>query len=134
MKAERILVSIDGSAGALDALRRVLQRAPGRIEAIELVNVQQLLHRHIAQWIPRSVRDGWRAERSAAALAPAVRLASASGVPFRVHTLCGDRRRALADAARLWNCAEVVSAPVAPRLAWLALPAGLGVAAWLLLD
>ena len=133
---KRILVPIDGSARALDTLRGVLRRGPLGVDSIELVNVQPLLNRHIAQWIPKRVRDGWRAERSATALAPAVRLAEASGLRFRVHAVVGERRAAIAQAARDWACDEIAQAPTQARdlAPWLALPAGLGLIAWLIFD
>ena len=133
---KRILVPIDGSARALETLRSVLRRGPLGVESVELVNVQPLFHRHIAQWIPKRARDAWRAQRSAAALAPAVRLAEASGLRFRAHAVAGDRRRAIAQAARDWRCDEIAEAPLQARdlAPWLALPAGLGVIAWLILD
>ena len=133
---KRILVPIDGSARALGTLRAVLRRGPHAVESVELVNVQPRFHQHIAQWIPRHVLESWREERTSAALAPAIRIAESSGIRFRAHAVTGERRRALAQAARDWQCDEIAEAPVAARdlAPWLALPAGLGLLALLALD
>ena len=48
-----ILVPIDGSARALDALRVVLRDGSEALGRIELLNVQPRLHRHIAEKVAR---------------------------------------------------------------------------------
>jgi nucleotide-binding universal stress UspA family protein len=69
----KVLIPIDGSAAAQAAVRHVigLSRAGVRVEALVL-HVQPPFHRHIAQFTSRAARDGLRAERSRAALAPAL--------------------------------------------------------------
>ena len=133
---KRILVPIDGSEAALETLRGVLRRGPARVHSIDLVNVQPLLPQYIARFVPKRAREAWRAERGATTLAPAIRLAEASGLPYRTHVLKGRARQAVANAAQAWGCDEIALAPRArpPRAAWLALPAGLGLLAWIILD
>lgn len=129
---KRVLVTIDGTQRSLDALRATVLAGSGAIERIELVNVQPLLSRHIAQWIPRNTREAWRAERSSAALAPARQfMESSTTIPWRAHAVAGPAQATIEAMARELGCNEVVAAPP-PRLQRLALPAGLGLVALML--
>jgi nucleotide-binding universal stress UspA family protein len=162
---KRVLVPIDASAHCLQALRATLREGAGAIERIELLNVQPRLHRHISRWVSRADRDGWRAQRAQAALAPARRMLEGSGISWGAHTATGPVGAAIASAARELRCDEivlgaarrgalgrllansvtaqllesstvpvrVVPGPAAPRYERLALPAGLGLIALLIL-
>jgi len=162
---KRILVPIDATPQSLEALRATLREGAGAIERIELLNVQPLFHRHVARWVSRTARESWRAERSAAALAPARRLLEGSAIAWAAHTAVGHVGPAIASAARELHCDEIVlgatrrgalgrlisnsvtaqlletsTVPVrvvpgraAPRFERVALPAGLGLIALLLL-
>ncbi len=128
---KKVLVMIDGTQRSLDALRATVLEGRGCIERIELANVQPLWSKHVARWIPRSTRDAWRAERSAAALEPARRfMESSTSIPWRAHAVAGPAAATIDALARKLGCSEVVAAPP-PRLQRLALPAGLGLVALL---
>jgi nucleotide-binding universal stress UspA family protein len=131
---KHVLVAIDGSAASVAALREVLRRGPREVAHIDLVNVQPRLPRSIARWIPRSQRDGWRAERGAAALAEARRVVAASGIPWRDHVAVGEMPATLHAAARQWRCDEIVRQPRwNARLERYLVPAGIGLVALMLL-
>lgn len=105
---KKVLIPIDATPQSLDALRTAVREGPGAIESIELLNVQPLFHRHVARWLSRDARDGWRAERAAAALQPAQRIVESSGIPWRSHTAAGPVVESIAHAARELRCDEIV--------------------------
>jgi len=97
----KVLVPVDGSQAALAALLHVgsLSHAGIAVETL-LLNVQPRFHRHVSQFTSRSARDSLRAERSAAAMAPAIEALSRLRLPFRVVSELGDvawRIAAVAD-------------------------------------
>lgn len=69
----KVLVPVDGSRAALSAVGHIgaLVRSGVPLEVL-LLNVQPRFHRHVSQFTSRSARDSLRAERSAAAMAPAI--------------------------------------------------------------
>lgn len=117
-----ILVPIDGSARALDALRVVLRDGSEALARIELLNVQPRLHRHIAERLSRGARDRWRAARAEAALAPARRLLATTYIPWRSHVRVGDVPEQIDAAATLLRCDEIAigTARHSPFGRWLA--------------
>ena len=162
---KKILIPVDGSHESLAAVRAAMREGPSAVERIDLLNVQPLLHRHISRWIPKAQRDEWRAERSAAALAPARALLEASGFTWTAKAAAGAVAPTIARTAQALHSDEIVigasrrgpfarafansvstqllaasDVPVrviptadAPLFQRLALPAGLGVIALLLL-
>ncbi len=130
---KKILVPIDGSKESLAALRAAVGAGPTAVARIELVNVQPYFHRHVSRWIARSTRDVWRAERSTRALAPARRIVAHAGIPYDVHVITGPMRRSIAQAARVLGVDEVAYLPRRGLVERLALPAGLGLVALMLI-
>lgn len=158
-----ILVPVDGSPRDARAVSAALRDGPAT--RIELLNVQPLLHRHVADRLPRSAIAAWRAERSAEVLERARRQVHAAGAQCTTHTaagpvtlsiveyalrlavdeivLCATRRgpigRLLANSVsvRLLEASpipvRVVPAEARPMLDRLAVPAGLGLVALVLL-
>lgn len=105
----KILIPVDGSQAALAAVHHAvtLHRAGVDLHAI-LLHVQPRLHRHIAQFSARSARDALRAERSAAALAPAIELLSQSKTPFVALTDLGRPAARIAAMAEREAVDEIV--------------------------
>ena len=93
----KVLVPVDGSQAALTALLHVgsLSHTGIPVETL-LLNVQPRFRRHVSQFSSRSARDALRAERSAAAMAPAIEALSRTRLPFRV--VCEIGGDALRDA------------------------------------
>lgn len=86
----KLLIPVDGSQAALAAVHHAIElnRAGVDLQAVVL-HVQPRLHRHISQFSSKSARDALRAERSAAALAPAIELLTRAKTPFVALTDLG---------------------------------------------
>jgi nucleotide-binding universal stress UspA family protein len=162
---KKVLVGVDGSPESLEAVRAAVRLAARMPVELELVNVQPKMHRHIADRLPRRMRDAWREHRAREALAPAEGIAGAARVAYRSHALVGPAASRLLWCARELLVDEIVvgaarrgplgrwlansvssrlleMSPVpvrvvpgqrAPLLDRIALPAGLGLVALLLL-
>lgn len=105
----KLLVPVDGSQAALAGVHHAvaLHRAAVDIEVIVL-HVQPRMHRHIARFSAKAARDALRAERSAAALAPAIELLSRSKTPFAALTDLGAPAARIAAVARREAVEEIV--------------------------
>jgi nucleotide-binding universal stress UspA family protein len=160
-----LLIAVDGTPASLEAVGAAVREGPDAIARIELLNVQPRLNRHIAAFVPRSMREGWREERARRALHGALARVRRSGIPCRTHMATGRVAPEIALAARSLAVDEIVIAarrrgPLArllassvsasllplseipvrvvpggppPAFERFALPAGLGLAALLLL-
>jgi nucleotide-binding universal stress UspA family protein len=158
-----ILVPVDGSARDARAVKAALRDGTGT--RIELLNVQPLFHRHIADRLPRAAIAAWRAERSGAILERARSQVQAAGASCAIHAVAGPVTRCIVEHAKRLGVDEivlsatrrgpigrllansvstrlleaspipvrVVPAEAKPMLDRLALPAGLGLVALLLL-
>ncbi len=95
-----ILVPVDGSANSLRAVRKaVAEHRRDLTLVVHLLNVQPRLSRHVGRHVGRSDREGWLAERAAAALADAQALLVEAGVAHRTHWVAGDRATEICAAA-----------------------------------
>ena len=105
----KVLVPVDGSQAALAALLHVgsLSHAGIAVETL-LLNVQPRFHRHVSQFTSRSARDSLRAERSAAAMAPAIEALSRLRLPFRAVSELGDVAWRIAAVAEREQVDEIV--------------------------
>jgi nucleotide-binding universal stress UspA family protein len=105
----KLLVPVDGSQAALAALLHVgsLSHAGIAVETL-LLNVQPRFHRHVSQFTSRSARDSLRAERSAAAMAPAIEALSRLRLPFRAVSELGDVAWRIAAVAEREQVDEIV--------------------------
>lgn len=150
----KILLPVVTSTASRAAVRFVvaLCRAGVRVEALVL-HVHPPFHRHIAQFTSRAARDAFRAERSRAALAPALEQLVRCGVPCAALTergtaverivavaerhhvdaiVMGDGRIAEDVMARTRIAVSIVPGRPASALQRYALPAGLGALAALM--
>ncbi|HXU42909.1 MAG TPA: universal stress protein [Burkholderiales bacterium] len=105
----KVLVPIDGSQATLAALLHVgsLSHAGIAVETL-LINVQPRFHRHVSQFTSRAARDSLRAERSAAAMAPAIEALSRLRLPFRAVSELGDVAWRIAAVAEREQVDEIV--------------------------
>ena len=130
----KYLVPVDGSPASLEPIGHLerMARCGVAVEAV-LLNVQPRFHRHISQFTRKRDRDGWRIERSLAAMAPAAARLERAGVPCKLVPEVGDLDRriaAVAAAERVDDILRGESRGPAERY-WL--PAGIaGLAALLL--
>ncbi|HET7729114.1 MAG TPA: universal stress protein [Usitatibacter sp.] len=105
---KKLLIPVDGTAQSLEAVRNAVREGPSAIQRVDLLNVQPLFNRHVSAWVGRSQRDAWRAERAAAALAPASKLLESLGIAFRTHVATGNIAQAIATTARELRSDEIV--------------------------
>ena len=105
----KILVPVDGSQASLAALPHVdsLARSGIAVEIV-LLNVQPRFHRHISQFTSRAARESLRAERSTAAMAPAIEVLSRARAPFRAVSELGNVAERIAAVARRERVDEIV--------------------------
>jgi nucleotide-binding universal stress UspA family protein len=105
----KVLVPVDGSQAALAALLHVgsLSHSGIPVETL-LLNVQPRFRRHVSQFTSRSARDALRAERSAAAMAPAIEALSRSRLPFRAVAETGGIAERIAAVAEREHVDEIV--------------------------
>lgn len=105
----KVLVPVDGSRAALSALLHVgsLARAGVPVEAL-LLNVQPRFHRHVSRFSSRAARDALRAERSAAAMAPAIEALTRLRITFRAVSEIGPIAERVAAVAVREQVDEIV--------------------------
>ncbi|MEA3194274.1 MAG: hypothetical protein QOD26_2607 [Betaproteobacteria bacterium] len=105
----KLLVPVDGSQAALAALLHVgsLSHSGVAVETL-LLNVQPRFHRHVSRFTSRAARDSLRAERSAAAMAPAIEALSHSRLPFRAVSELGNVAERIAAVAERERVDEIV--------------------------
>ena len=115
----KVLIPIDGSDASLAPLHFVeqLRRERDDIEVV-LLNVQPHFRRHVSRFSTRALRDGMRAERSAAAMARAVGVLSGGSVPFRTLTEVGLPAERIAAVAQRERVDEIMLG-VGRHPAWL---------------
>ena len=105
----KVLVPVDGSQAALAALLHIgsLSHAGIAVETL-LLNVQPRFHRHISRHSSRAARDALRAERSAAAMAPAIEALAKTRLPFRAVSELGRVAERIAAVAEREKVDEIV--------------------------
>lgn len=104
----KILVPVDGSRQGLAAVRAAIAEGRDHIDRIDLVNVQPLMNRHIARFLPWRDRQGWRDERAARAFESARRLVETAGIACRTHAVAGPLAPSIAEVARRQGAHEIV--------------------------
>jgi len=115
----KALIPVDASRAALAPIAYLaeLARLGAAPEAVVL-NVQPRFPRHVAQFSSRAARDALRAERSRAAMARAIELLSAAGIPFRALSEVGDPGQCIAAVAERERVNEIMMG-VGRHPAWL---------------
>ena len=101
-----ILVPVDGSAHDARAVSAALRDGP--TARIELLNVQPLLNRHVADRLPRSAIKAWRDQRSGEVLERARRQVQAAGGQCTTHTVAGPVTLSIVECARRLAVDEIV--------------------------
>ena len=105
----KVLVPLDGSSAAFAAIAHLESlAATGMPLEVVLLHVQLRFHRHVAQFTSRGARDALRAERSAAALAPAMNRLSRQDIAFVAMTACGAVAERIAAVAARQRVDEIV--------------------------
>ena len=108
---QRMLVAVDGSAGAERAVRRLIDlRQALRDPAVDvhLINVQRPLSGDVARFVAGETLDDYHRERSEAAMAPARAMLTAVGLAFKEHMHLGDPGEQIAQVSHAENCDLIV--------------------------
>lgn len=119
---KRILLPVNGSENAMNAVRRVIERYLERRDLeVHLLHVRPPLTRHISRFLGRRDRLDWHRGQAEAALAPARRLLDKWDVPYVVHVERGDKAEAIDALARRQGCHQIVmgTGRRSPLLQWL---------------
>jgi YjbE family integral membrane protein len=108
----RVLIAVDGSAGAYHAAQRALQlrselREGGKLDW-HLLNVQRPLTSDVTRFIAGTTVDDYHREKSDAALAPARRVFADAGAVAQEHRRVGEPGATIAEAARDLGCDLIV--------------------------
>ena len=87
----KILIPVDTSNESRYAIQHVIHRVwSGEALDIHLIHVQPRLSRYVAQFLARSDRQAFYAERSAIAFDAAGKLLDRAGLRYSVHVSLGD--------------------------------------------
>ena len=108
---QRMLVAVDGSAGAERAVRRLIDLSQAlRDPAVEvhLMNVQRPLSGDVARFVAGEALNDYHRERSEAAMAPARAMLGAAGLAFKEHIHLGDPGEQIAQVAHAQDCDLIV--------------------------
>ncbi len=108
MAMTKVLVPIDGSENAMDALRHVLRGGPVDSLRIVVLNVQPALTSRIGRFVSAAKRNAWRQERAATATRAARELLDQHHVAHSIRVATGPRVDAISDAATDEGCTRIV--------------------------
>ena len=109
---QRVLLAVDGSAGAMKAVQHVIGmrddlRDPASLE-VRLLSVQRPLSGDVNRFLSGKTLDDYHREQSEAALAPARAALAAAGINQQEQWRSGEPGPAIAEAARELACDMVV--------------------------
>jgi nucleotide-binding universal stress UspA family protein/threonine/homoserine/homoserine lactone efflux protein len=109
---KRVLLAVDGSDGAAQAVRQLIAlrqdlRAPGALE-LHLINVQRPVSGDVATFVPGETLDDYHRERSEKALAPAREQLRAAGIACTEHRHVGAPGPTIARVANEQHCDLIV--------------------------
>ena len=109
---QRVLLAVDGSEGAANAVRRLLAlrddlRAGAALD-VHLLNVQRPLSGDVSRFVPGQTLDEYHHERSDKALMPAKTMLDAAGLAHQEHRRVGDPGPTIAAVARETACDMIV--------------------------
>lgn len=105
----KILLPVDGSANALNAVRHVVNRFLGDpAMEVHLLHVRAPLSRHIARFVSRRDRENFHRDEAERALAPARELLNQFGVPHADHIELGDKASTIHRVAQRLRVNQIV--------------------------
>lgn len=105
----KVLVPVDGSPNAEQAVRHVIREHKGR-QAMEvhLLNVQTPLSRSVAQFLSRKSREDWHREQAAEALRRSRELLADAGIEHVTHVELGRKAEVIVALAARLKCDHIV--------------------------
>lgn len=109
MQTMKILLPVDGSANARNAVRHVIRefiRFPAM--EIHLLNVQAPFSRHIAQFASPKSRSAYHRDQAESIVNPIRKMLDEFRIPYTVHVRVGSKAEIIADMARRLRCDSIV--------------------------
>jgi nucleotide-binding universal stress UspA family protein len=105
----KVLIPVDGSQNALQAVRHVVNRflANSRME-VHLLHVRAPFSRHVSQFASRKNRESYHREMADRVLAPARELLHMHGVPHATHIELGDKAETIDRMAQRLRVDQIV--------------------------
>jgi YjbE family integral membrane protein len=103
----KVLVPMDGSPNALNAVRHVIERYGAGLE-VHVLHIRAPLHRRLGRWLRREASPEAQREATEQAIADARALLDASGVPYAVHLEDGDAANAISRTAQRLHVQHIV--------------------------
>jgi nucleotide-binding universal stress UspA family protein len=111
-RVDRVLLPVDGSDGALAAVRQVIALAHAHPEptafSVDLLNVQPAMSRDVSSFVAGKTLQEYHAERSAEDLAAARALLDGAKLTYRTHTRVGQAAPLICEAARELGVDQIV--------------------------
>jgi YjbE family integral membrane protein len=105
----KILLPVDGSANALQAVRHVVNRFLGdSAMEVHLLHVRAPLSQHIARFVSRRDRENFHKDEAERALAPARDLLNQFGVPHAEHIELGEKAATIHRVAQRLRVNQIV--------------------------
>jgi nucleotide-binding universal stress UspA family protein len=105
----KVLIPVDGSENALQAVRHVVNRffADSRQE-VHLLHVCPPFSRHVSQFSSRKNRESYHREMADRALKPAQELLNKHSIPHAAHVELGDRAETIDRVAQRLRVDKIV--------------------------
>lgn len=105
----KVLIPVDGSASALQAVRHVVNRflSDSSLE-VHLLHVRRPLSRHVAQFLGRRNREDFHRSEAEKALSPARKLLNQHSVPFAEHVELGEKAATIHRIAQRLRVSQIV--------------------------
>lgn len=111
-RLQRVLLAVDGSEGAAQAVRHLIAlgqnlREPQALD-VHLLNVQRPVSGDVSTFVAGETLDDYYRERSEQALAPALALLAAAGLAPHEHRRVGDPGPLISEVAQAEDCDLIV--------------------------
>jgi len=105
---QKIVVAVDGSECALNAVRHVARLATDNAVEVHLVNVQHPFHGSVSSFIDAGQIKQYHKEEGEKVLAPARAILDGAGVAYKAELFVGEPAETVTRFAREQGCDEIV--------------------------
>lgn len=104
----RVLIPLDGSDYALQAVKHVANRFQSSAVELHLLHVRAPLSNHIARFVSRRNREGWHRDMAERAMRAARKFLDERQLPYAVHVELGDRADTICREAERLHIDQIV--------------------------
>lgn len=105
---QKIVVAVDGSEHALNAVRHVARRAADNAVEIHLVNVQYPVHGSVSSFVDAGQIKQYHQEEGEKVMAPARAILEEAKLPYKHELFVGDPAEVITRFAKEQGCDEIV--------------------------